>query len=85
MEAVASGHDVTVAGRLDGDFVRHHLDAAGARVVAFPEQVSVEAFDVIHVDSYDTAVPRHAGALFSNLNDGDFMPTESKSAAVYWS
>ena len=71
-EAAASGHDVTVAGRLDGDFVRHHLDAAGATVVAFPEQVSLEGFDVIHVDSYDTAVPRRAGALFSNLNDGDF-------------
>lgn len=86
-EARASGHEVTLAGDLSGEFVRGQLALVDAEVRAVPRGdtsalvtvVAEVAPHVVHLDTYDpvdtsavAAAPAAPVALVSNIEDGDF-------------
>jgi spore coat polysaccharide biosynthesis predicted glycosyltransferase SpsG/RimJ/RimL family protein N-acetyltransferase len=81
-EAVSSGHDVTVAGELEGSFVRGLLADAGVAVRELGRYDAealgrlVDELDpaVVHLDTYDlgTLPSSRRSPLWSNMADGGF-------------
>jgi spore coat polysaccharide biosynthesis predicted glycosyltransferase SpsG/RimJ/RimL family protein N-acetyltransferase len=83
-EARASGHEVTLAGDLCGDFVRRHLALVDAKVRPVPRgdatalaaAIAEAGPDVVHLDTYDpvdtAAVSADPVSLVSNIEDADF-------------
>lgn len=83
-EAVASGHDVTLAGDFSGNFVLRQLEAAPVTVrqiarndrAALVRAVEESRPDVLHFDTYDELVGDAAAlapeSFISNMEDGAF-------------
>lgn len=84
-EAVASGHDVTLVGEYDGQFLLSRLEAAAVDVAridrtdeaALQQVVRGLGPDVVHVDNYDRVLLDPRGALLSNLEDSAFGRREA--------
>jgi spore coat polysaccharide biosynthesis predicted glycosyltransferase SpsG/GNAT superfamily N-acetyltransferase len=92
-EATAAGHEVLVAGEVEGDFLQRQLAAVrGLRHVAMRRpagRVLVDvvddlAPDVVHLDTYDADVDlatrsarAGSGPMLSNVEDGDFGRREA--------
>jgi spore coat polysaccharide biosynthesis predicted glycosyltransferase SpsG/RimJ/RimL family protein N-acetyltransferase len=79
-EAVSSGHDVTLVGEYDGQFLLSQLDAApvAVRRVDRSDRAALRKVlrelepEVLHLDSYDPVALDGAGLLVSNIEDSRY-------------
>lgn len=84
-EALASGHDVTIAGEYESDFILRLLQevAVDLRPIARSDTDGLRALvasvapDIVHIDSYDELdlnldLPADSMPLLSNIEDGTF-------------